>query len=103
MIRHLRSKRMMRRGKSFTTPGRLRGQIIDAISIRERLAEVEDRAMPGHWEGDLISGSKNTHIATLVERHSRCVMLVHVAGKNTTNVVNSLVRQVKKLPQGLMI
>ena len=59
--------------------------------------------MPGHWEGDLISGSKNSHIATVVERHSRYVMLVHVAGKDTTNVVNALVRQVKKLPQGLMI
>ena len=103
LIRHLRSRRMMRRGKSSTTAGQSRGQIIDAISIRERPAEVEDRAMPGHWEGDLISGSKNSHIATVVERHSRYVMLVHVAGKDTTNVVNALVRQVKKLPQGLMI
>ena len=102
LIGHLSSRRMMRRGKSSTTAGQPRGQIVDALSISERPPEIEDRAIPGRWEGDLISGSKNSHIATLVERHSRYVMLVHVAGKDTTSVVNALVRQVKKLPQGLM-
>jgi IS30 family transposase len=102
LISHLRSRRMMRRGKTSTTEGQPRGQIIGAISIRKRPAEVEDRAIPGHWEGDLLSGSKNSHIATLVERHSRFVMLVQVDGKDTTNVVGALVRQVKQLPEGVM-
>ncbi len=102
LISHLRSGRMMRRGKTATTAGQPRGQIVDAVSIRNRPAEVEDRAVPGHWEGDLLSGSKNSHIATLVERRSRFVMLVRVRGKDTTNVVDALVRQVKTLPQGLM-
>ena len=102
LISHLRSRRMMRRGKTSTTEGQPRGQITDAVSIRERPAEVEDRSIPGHWEGDLISGSKNSHIATLVERHSRFVMLVQVDGKDTTNVVGALVRQVKQLPEGVM-
>ena len=92
----------MRRGKTSTTDGQPRGQIVDAISIRERPPEVEDRAVPGHWEGDLISGSSNSHIATLVERRSRYVMLVRVAGKDTNSVVSALVRQVKALPEGLM-
>lgn len=102
LLSHLRSRRMMRRGKTSTTEGQPRGQIIDAISIRKRPAEVEDRALPGHWEGDLLSGSKNSHIATLVERHSRFVMLVQVDGKDTTSVVSALVRQVKQLPEGVM-
>lgn len=102
LISHLRSRRMMRRGKTSTTDGQPRGQIIDAISIRERPAEVEDRAVPGHWEGDLLSGAKNTHIATLVERHSRFVMLVKLAGKDTTSVVDALIREVKTLPEGVM-
>ena len=92
----------MRRGKSSTTRGQPRGRIIDAISIRERPAEVEDRAVPGHWEGDLLTGGKNSHIATLVERQSRFVMLVKVPGKDTDSVVGALVRQVKHLPAGLM-
>ena len=99
---HLRSRRIMRRSKAATTHGQPRGQIINAVSIRERPAEVEDRAVPGHWEGDLLSGGKNSHIATLVERQTRYVMLVHVAGKDTTSVVNALVRQVQQLPSGLM-
>ena len=102
LISHLRSRRMMRRGKTATTAGQPRGRIIDAVSIRERPAAVEDRAVPGHWEGDLLSGSKNSHIATLVERRSRFVMLVKVKGKDTDSVVGALVRQVKKLPDGLM-
>ena len=101
LMRHLRSRRMMRRSKLASTDGQPRGQIIDAVSIRERPAEVEDRAVPGHWEGDLISGAKNSHIATLVERHSRYTMLVQLEGKDTTSVVNALTRQVKTLPMEL--
>ena len=98
LIEHLRSGRMMRRSKNASTDGQPRGQIVDGVSIRERPADVEDRAIPGHWEGDLISGSKNTHIATLVERHSRFTMLVKVRGKDTTSVVAALSKQVRKLP-----
>lgn len=102
LISHLRSKRTIRRGKTSTTQGQPRGQIVDAVSIRDRPAEVEDRAIPGHWEGDLLAGGKNTHIATLVERRSRFVLLVQVSGKDTESVVTALVRQVKQLPAGLM-
>ncbi len=102
LISHLRSNRTMRRAKSWTTSGQPRGQIIDAVSISERPAEVEDRAVPGHWEGDLISGSGNTHMATLVERASRYVMLVKVEGKDTNSVVGALKRRIQSLPDGLM-
>ena len=102
LISHLRSRRMMRRGKTATTAGQPRGQIIDAVSIRDRPPKVEDRAIPGHWEGDLLSGSGNSHIATLVERHSRYVILVKLAGKDTQSVVNALIHQVRKLPEGVM-
>ena len=78
LISRLRTRRLMRRGKGSTTRGQPRGQIVDAISIRQRPSEIEDRAVPGHWEGDLLSGGKNSHIATLVERQSRFVMLVQV-------------------------
>jgi IS30 family transposase len=101
LIGHLRSGRVMRRAKNASTAGQARGQIIDAISIRERPAEIEDRAIPGHWEGDLITGSNNTHIATLVERHSRFTMLVKVNGKDTASVVTALTKQVRKLPAEL--
>ena len=76
LMDHLRSKRSMRRSRHATVSGQSRGQIVDAISIRERPAEAEDRAIPGHWEGDLLSGAKNSYIATLVERHSRFAMLI---------------------------
>jgi IS30 family transposase len=98
---HLRTRRKMRRAKKARTKGQPRGQIIDAISIRERPADVEDRAVPGHWEGDLISGSRNSHIATLVERRSRFTMLVKVTGKDTATVVAALQKQVTKLPAEL--
>jgi IS30 family transposase len=101
LVGHLRSRRMMRRSKNACTDGQPRGQIVDGVSIRERPADVEDRAIPGHWEGDLITGAKNTHIATLVERHSRFTMLVKVRGKDTVSVVTALSKQVRKLPSEL--
>jgi IS30 family transposase len=101
LIDHLRSRRVARRSIKASTAGQSRGQIIDAVSIRERPAEAEDRALPGHWEGDLITGSKNSHIATLVERRSRFTILVKVKGKDTANVVSALVKQVRKLPAKL--
>jgi IS30 family transposase len=98
LMEHLRSKRRMRRSRHATVRGKSRGQIVDALPIRERPAEVEDRAVPGHWEGDLLSGAKNGYIATLVERHSRFAMLVKVPSKNTEAVVAALSRRVRKLP-----
>lgn len=99
--RHLRSRRLMRRSKNSTTEGQQRGRIIDAVSIRDRPAEVEDRAIPGHWEGDLISGSNNSHIATLVERHSRFTKLVRLKGKDTATVVSALSKEIRTLPAEL--
>ncbi len=99
---HLRTRRPMRRSKRASTAGQTRGQIVDAVSIAERPAAVEDRAIPGHWEGDLITGAKNTHIATLVERTTRFVHLVKVSGKDTASVVNALIREVTRLPASLM-
>lgn len=87
---HLRSRRTTRRAKAASRRGLGRGQIVDAVPISQRPATVEDRAVPGHWEGDLISGSGNSHVATLVERKSRFVMLVKVAGKSTDDVVPGL-------------
>jgi IS30 family transposase len=101
LIRHLRRHRMMRQSRQATTAEPYRGRIVDAVSIRDRPATVDDRAIPGHWEGDLLSGGKNTHIATLVERRSRFVMLVRVGGKDTRTVVRALIRRVRRLPTGL--
>ena len=101
LVAHLRTRRMIRRSKKSRTRGQGRGQIIDAVSIRERPAEVEDRAVPGHWEGDLLSGSNHTHIATLVERQSRFTMLVKVQSKDTRTVVRALAKQVQRLPAEL--
>jgi len=101
LMDHLRSKRRMRRSRHATVSGQSRGQIVDAISIRERPAEVEDRAVPGHWEGDLLSGAKNSYIATLVERHSRFAMLIKVRSKETDVVVAALSQHVRKLPATL--
>jgi IS30 family transposase len=97
---HLRTARQMRQVKGSTTKRGL-GQIVDTVSIRERPAEAEDRAVPGHWEGDLLSGANNTHIATLVERHSRFTMLLKVPNKNTASVVAALAKHIGKLPQEL--
>jgi IS30 family transposase len=98
LVNHLRSRRSMRLPQAALRRGSRCGQIIDAISIRERPAEIEDRAIPGHWEGDLLCGSKSTQIATLVERKSRFVMLVKVQERDTATVVKALSRQARKLP-----
>ena len=101
LMDHLRSKRRMRRSRHFSEHGHSRGQIVDAISIRERPAEAEDRAIPGHWEGDLLAGGKNSYIATLVERHSRFLMLIKVRSKDTAVVVAALSKHVRRLPATL--
>jgi IS30 family transposase len=101
LLSHLRSKRSMRRSKPVDPNGDRRGHIKDIVSIRQRPAAVEDRAVPGHWEGDLLSGPNNSYIATLVERHTRYVMLAKVAGKDTQTVVSALIKQAKKLPKEL--
>ncbi len=101
LTQYLRSRRTIRRSRHASLKGRGGGQINDVISIRERPASVEDRAVPGHWEGDLIAGSKNTHIATLVERHSRYVMLAKVSSKDTETVVSTLIEHARKLPTEL--
>jgi IS30 family transposase len=98
LVRHLRSHRRIRRSTLSNTAGQKRGHIIDGISIRERPAEAEDRALPGHWEGDLLAGTVNSHIATLVERRSRYVMLVKVPGKDAASVSKALVKHVHQLP-----
>jgi IS30 family transposase len=101
LIGHLRSKRRIRRSRHATGFGTGRGQIVDAVSIRQRPAEIEDRAIPGHWEGDLVEGSRGTFIATLVERQSRFVIIVKVPDKRTENVVTALIKAVRKLPVAL--
>jgi len=101
LLDHLRSKRRIRRSQHSRIFKDGRGQIPEAISIRERPAEVEDRAIPGHWEGDLLRGSGNSHIATLVERHSRFVMLIKVPSRDTAEVVGALSKHVRKLPAAL--
>ena len=101
LIQHLRSKRRIRRSRHASVHGHAQGRIIDAVSIRERPAEVEDRAIPGHWEGDLLRGAGNSHVATLVERHSRFCMLVKVTGKDTATVVAALSHHVRQLPASL--
>lgn len=101
LIGHLRSKRRIRRSRHASTKGDGRGQIVDAVSISQRPAEVEDRAVPGHWEGDLVEGSRNSYFATLVERRSRFVILVKLADKRTETVVPALIKAVRKLPVAL--
>ena len=98
LMQYLRSKRTIRRSRHASLKRDGLGQIKDAVSIRERPACVEDRAVPGHWEGDLIGGSKNSYIATLVERHSRYVMLAKVPNKDTQSVVSALIKHSQKLP-----
>jgi len=101
LMEHLRRTRGMRRSRHHTQKTAIHGQITDAVSISERPAAVEDRAVPGHWEGDLLFGSKNSQIATLVERHTRYVMLAKVASKDTQTVVDALIKHAHKLPSEL--
>ena len=100
LMAHLRTARQMRQAKGGTTKSGL-GQIVDTVSIRERPADADDRAVPGHWEGDLLCGANNTHIVTLVERQTRFAMLLKVPSKNTATVVAALGKHVSKLPQQL--
>jgi len=101
LIQYLRKPRAMRRSRHHTQKTKEHGRISNTVSIRERPAEVEDRAVPGHWEGDLICGSNNSQIATLVERHTRYVMLVRTPSKDTKTVINALIKQAHKLPREL--
>ena len=98
LLDHLRARRTIRRSRHASLKQSGLGQIKDAVFISKRPACVEDRAIPGHWEGDLVGGSRNSYIATLVERHSRYVMLVKVASKDTESVVTALIEQSRKLP-----
>lgn len=101
LLQHLRRTRGLRRSRHHTMKTDNHGRILDTVSIRERPATVEDRAVPGHWEGDLLFGSKNSQIATLVERQTRYVMLVKVNGKDTETVTNALIKHTHKLPREL--
>jgi IS30 family transposase len=101
LLKHLRRTRGMRRSRSYTQKTAIHGQIVDAVSISERPASVDDRAVPGHWEGDLVFGSGNSQIATLVERQTRYVMLLKLDGKDSQTVVNALIKNARKLPQEL--
>jgi IS30 family transposase len=101
LLKHLRKTRAMRRSRHKNLRDEGLGQITDAVSIRERPAEAEDRAVPGHWEGDLLFGSHNSQIATLVERYTRYVMLVKVPSKDTETVISALIKHAHKLPREL--
>jgi IS30 family transposase len=101
LTEHLRTHRPIRRSRHSTTKADLRGRIPDTVSISERPASVEDRAVPGHWEGDLLCGSSNSYIITLVERHTRYVMLGKIRSRDTRTVVNALIKLAKKLPDQL--
>ena len=96
----LRTRRQMRHAKGGKAKNG-QGHILDMVSIRDRPAEAEDRAVPGHWEGDLLTGASDTHIVTLVERHSRFTMLVKLPRKDTTTVVAALAKHIRKLPEQL--
>src|ERR1035437_4278801 len=101
LLEHLRRTRTMRRSRHHTQKTANHGRITDMVSISERPAAVEDRAVPGHWEGDLLCGDRSSQIATLVERHSRYVMLVKVPRKDTETVINALIKNARRLPQEL--
>jgi IS30 family transposase len=101
LLQHLRRTRAMRRSRHHTQKTDDHGRIRDTVSISERPATVEDRAVPGHWEGDLLCGTNSSQIATLVERHTRYVMLVKVASKDSETVTDALIKNARKLPQEL--
>jgi IS30 family transposase len=101
LLAHLRHTRAIRHPRGHTLKGKKQGQIVDAVSIRERPAEVKDRAVPGHWEGDLLVGTNQSQIATLVERKTRYLMLVRVKAKDSETVINALIKQAHKLPREL--
>lgn len=101
LLQYLRRTRGMRRSRHHTQKTDSHGQILDTVSISERPASAEDRAVPGHWEGDLLFGSNNSQIATLVERQTRYLMLVKVGAKDTQTVVTALIKNARKLPQEL--
>jgi IS30 family transposase len=101
LLAHLRRTRGMRRSRHYTQKTAIHGQIVDAVSISERPACVEDRAIPGHWEGDLVFGSGNSQVATLVERQTRYLMLIKLDGKDSQTVINALIKSARRLPQEL--
>jgi IS30 family transposase len=101
LLEHLRTRRPIRRSRHASAKRDQRGRIPDAVSISERPASAEDRAVPGHWEGDLLCGSKNSFVVTLVERHSRYVLLAKIANRDTNSVVTALIKQARKLPDEL--
>jgi IS30 family transposase len=101
LVAHLRSQRRMRHARTASVHGHHRGQIVDAVTIRQRPAQAEDRAVPGHWEGDLLAGCRESYVATLVERRSRFTLLVKLEDKRTDTVVPALARQIRKLPREL--
>ena len=101
LLKHLRTQRVMRQSKQFNTKGNARGGIIDAVSIHDRPKDIDDRTIPGHWEGDLICGSNKSYIATLVERASRFTLLVKLKGNDTTSVVNAITNKIIELPNQL--
>jgi IS30 family transposase len=101
LLQHLRRTRGMRRSRHHTQKTDVHGRIVDAVSISERPASAEDRAVPGHWEGDLMFGGRSSQVATLVERQTRYVMLVKVASHDTATVVKALIKNARKLPQEL--
>jgi IS30 family transposase len=102
LIHQLRRQHRFRHARAATQHRARRGRIPEAISIRQRPADVDDRAVPGHWEGDLLEGARGTYVATLVERHSRYVLLVRVPNKETHTVVHALARRIRRLPHGLV-
>lgn len=102
LLQHLRRERRFRHARAARRVGHRQGRIVDAVSIRERPADVADRAVPGHWEGDLLLGGRSSYVATLVERQSRYVILVRLPNKETGTVVGALAKRVQRLPQGLV-
>jgi IS30 family transposase len=102
LLKQLRHQHHFRHARAGARGHPRQGQILDAVSIRQRPAEVQDRAVPGHWEGDLLEGARGTYIATLVERQSRYVMLVRLPRKDTDTVTRAIARRIRRLPHGLM-